>query len=143
MVSEINRAWSWLGFVADEVILTNDFGNVILRTENNDYWRICPEELTCKKIAENISELEHLLSDPEFLLDWQMTAFVAAAKKKLGGLEEGRKYCLKIPGVLDGDYQDLNFGTISFSELILCSGDLAFQIKDLKDGDEVDIIKTD
>jgi len=139
MLLEINNAWSWKGFIATEVILTNDFGNVIFKTEKNDFWRICPEELTCERIADNNFELEQLLTAPEFDLDWQMSRYVNAARNKLGRLENEEKYCLKVPGVLGGDYNDDNFGKIGFSELLSFSGDAAFQIKDLKDGDKFEI----
>ena len=29
MITEINKAWNWKGFNANEVILTNDFGTDI------------------------------------------------------------------------------------------------------------------
>ncbi|MFH4968759.1 hypothetical protein V8G61_11205 [Gaetbulibacter sp. M240] len=42
-----------------------------------------------------------------------------------------------MPAVIGGEYKISNIGKISFSELISFSGDLGFQIKDLKVGQKV------
>jgi hypothetical protein len=49
MISEINKSWNWKGITAIEIIHTNDFGNVIFKTNKNDFWSICPEEISCEK----------------------------------------------------------------------------------------------
>lgn len=137
MIAEINKAWNWKGFNATEIIRTNDFGNVIFKTDKNEYWRICPEETSCEKIAESNSEFDRLLTDSEFIEDWEMTNLVVVAKLELGELEENQKYCLKMPAIIGGEYDKSNIGKINFSELISFSGDLGFQIKDLKDGQKI------
>ena len=137
MIAEINRAWNWKGFNATEIVRTNDFGNVIFKTDKNDYWRICPEEISCGKIAESEPEFNKISSDSEFIEDWEMTNLVKIAKSELGELKENEKYCLKMASVIGGEYEKSNLGKISFSELIAFSGDLGFQIKDLKDGQKI------
>ncbi len=137
MIAEINKAWNWKGFNATEIIRTNDFGNVIFKTDKNEYWRICPEETSCQKIAESESEFDRLSTDSEFIEDWEMTNLVEVAKSELGELAENQKYCLKMPAVVGGNYEKSNIGKISFIELISFSGDLGFQIKDLKDGQKI------
>jgi hypothetical protein len=42
-----------------------------------------------------------------------------------------------MPAVIGGKYEGSNIGKINFSELIAFSGDLGFQIKDLKDGQKI------
>ncbi|WP_179345884.1 T6SS immunity protein Tdi1 domain-containing protein [Winogradskyella ursingii] len=137
MIAEINKAWNWKGFNATEIVRTNDFGNVIFKTDKNEYWRICPEEISCKKIAESESEFNKISSDSEFIEDWEMTNLVNIAKSELGELKENEKYCLKMSAVIGGEYEKSNLGKISFVELIAFSGDLGFQIKDLKDGQKI------
>jgi len=137
MIDEINKAWNWKEIKAVEIMYVNDFGNIIFKNDNNEYWRICPEELTCEKIAKSESELNKLMSDSEFISDWQMINLVEVAKSKLGTLEEGQKYCLKMPAVIGGEYSELNLGKIDFLKLIGLSGDLGFQIKDIKDGERI------
>ncbi|WP_394747648.1 T6SS immunity protein Tdi1 domain-containing protein [Spongiimicrobium salis] len=137
MVDSINKAWHWLGFHATKIIGTNDFGNVIFKTENGEFWRLCPEEISCKKIAASQSELDHLYHDSQFIEDWEMTNFKRLAKSELGELHKNQKYCLKKPAAIGGKYVASNIGKISFEELISFSGSLGFQIKDLKDGQKI------
>lgn len=137
MIAEINKAWGWKGFTAIEIVRANDFGNVIVKADQDEYWRICPEEISCEKIANSESELDRLLHDSEFIADWDMANLVEMARAEVGELGKQEKYCLKIPAVLGGRYEKENLGKISFAELILFSGDLGFQIKDLKDGQKI------
>jgi hypothetical protein len=69
-----------------------------------------------------------------------MERLVDLATAKLGPPDKGRCFCLKIPAVLGGAYGPENFETISLSELISCSGDLASQIKDVPDGAKVSLV---
>ena len=103
------------------------------------FWRICPEELSCDRIAASADEYAELLRDEEFDVDWRMEALVDTAAEKLGPLAEGRCYCLKLPAVLGGAYDAANLGTNSLFELISFSGDMAEQIKDVPDGEAVTI----
>ena len=139
MITEINKAWNWKGFNAIEIIQTNEFGNIIFKTDKKEYWRICPEESNCEKIAKTESEFNKISSESEFLEDWEMTNLINIAKSELGELNENEKYCLKIPAIIGGEYEKSNFGKISFSGLIAFSGDLGFQIKDLKDGQKIEL----
>lgn len=143
MTENINKAWKWKGIVAKEIIDVNDFGNVIFLTEKNEYWRICPEELSCKKVASTKKDWEKLKVKSDFIEDWRMTSLVECAKNIMGELKADEKYYLKIPSVLGGAYNESNIGKISFSELIAFCGDTAFQIKDLEDGQKVTIKITD
>lgn len=59
-----------------------------------------------------------------------MRSLVEQAREKSGPLPEGRKYCLKIPAILGGEYGGDNLATISLLELIRASGHLAQQTKD-------------
>lgn len=137
MITEINKAWNWKGFNATEIIRTNEFGNVIFKTDKNEYWRICPEEISCEKIAETESEFDRISASSEFIEDWEMKNLVNIAISELGELKENEKFCLKMSAVIGGEYEKSNLGKISFSELIAFSGDLGFQIKDLKDGQKI------
>ncbi len=101
------------------------------------YWRLCPEDVYCKVIAENRDELDALSTNQEFLADWYMQALAETAKDKLDPLEEGRKYYLVIPNVLGGEYGISNIKTAPLVEIIQLSGDIRRQIKDLPDGAQV------
>jgi hypothetical protein len=137
IIAELKDAWGWIGLRPIQLIVENDFGNLIIEDEDGCYWRLCPEELSCSVVAASRHDLERLFSDQEFLQDWHMHHLVEQAREAYGPLPADRKYCLKIPAVLSGQYVVENFGTITLRELISVSGDLAHQIKDLPEGSQV------
>ncbi|MCF6133465.1 T6SS immunity protein Tdi1 domain-containing protein [Flavobacterium wongokense] len=136
-LQNINESWKWKNIEAVEIIQTNDFGNVIFKNSEEEYWRICPEEVSCEKLAGNKLEFENLVGQTEFIKDWEMKNLVEMAKSKLGKLSANQSYCLKMPAPIGGKYEESNLGKIDFSELLSFSGDLARQIENLKDGDEI------
>ena len=139
MISTIRDAWSWSGLDPAEIVGTNAFGNYLVRAADGTYWRICPEDLSCEKIAENESAYFSVLSDEEFMTDWEMQPLVELATRRFGTQPADRCFCLKMPGVLGGEYSADNLGTISREELLSFAGDTARQIKDLPDGAKVEI----
>lgn len=140
MIETIRQAWwSWTGLDPAEIIAINLFGNVIVRATDGAYWRICPEELSCRRVADNPNAFEALTSQDEFKVDWDMSNLVDLASKTLGHVAKGHSYCLKLPAVIGGTYEATNMGTIPLNALILSSGDLAEQIKDIPDGEHVSL----
>jgi Domain of unknown function (DUF1851) len=55
-------------------------------------------------------------------------------REKCGPLSEGRKYCLKIPGLLGGQYSSDNLATAPLVELVRLAGDIGRQTCDFPDG---------
>jgi len=109
----------------------------MIKDDEDRYWRLCPEDLYCKIVAHNQIELDELSQNQDFLQDWYMNSTVADAKAQLGPLRPGFKYCLKIPGILGGEYGGENLAMISLCELIKASGYIAQQIENLPDGARV------
>lgn len=138
LIESITAEWGWTGIEPEEIVSENDFGNLIVRDIKGRYWRICPEDLRCERVADNREEIMLLLNDQEFLHDWYMTALVEDAQARLGPLGAGRKYCLKIPSVLGGEYVGQNLGMIGLDELIRTSGYIAKEIDNLPDGAKVE-----
>jgi len=143
LISVVKEAWGWTGLEPDRIVGDNDFGNLMIKDRSGVYWLLCPEDLSCEVIARSRAELDQLSQDREFLRDWYMRDLVAAARDRLGPLRPGFKYCLRIPGVLGGEYGGDNLGTISLSELISASGYIAQQIEDLPDGAQVKLSVVD
>lgn len=143
IIEEIRLAWGWAGLIPDEIVGQNDFGNLIVRDVEGKYWRICPEKLGCEVVANSKAQLDVLSNDQEFLHDWNMKNLIAVATSKLGTLSGERKYCLKIPGVLGGQYEESNFATVTLTELIRSSGHLAHEVQYLPEGAQIRLIATD
>jgi hypothetical protein len=139
MLDIVRKAWGWIGLDPAEVVATNAFGNLIVRATDGAYWRICPEDLSCARVADTANAFAAILSGEEFQTDWEMSRLVELARQKLGPLPEGRCYCLKMPAVVGGSYDVANMETISLDELISFSGYFAEQIKDLPDGSQIQI----
>lgn len=139
LIAEIRKAWGWVGINPVEIVGENDFGNLIIKDNDSKYWRLCPEDVYCKVIAEDRAELDILSKEQDFLFDWNMGTLVDAAKSIIGPLGEGRKYCLVIPGVLGGSYDISNIKSGPLVELIRFSGDLGKQIRDLPDGTQTEL----
>jgi hypothetical protein len=139
LIRKIDEAWGWVGLDAEEVVGENDFGNLMIKDKAGCYWRLVPEDLKCTIVAGSREELDRLSQDQDFLADWHMSKLVEDARRELGDLTKGRKYCLSIPGALGGRYDVSNVRTIELFELIGISGDIARQIRHIPDGASVEL----
>jgi Domain of unknown function (DUF1851) len=139
LLKAIADAWGWKGIDPAEIVDQNAFGNMIIRTTAGSYWRICPEELDARCIADSRDSFEKMRANPEFALDWEMERLVQQANNALGRPGPGRCYCLKISAVLGGGYDSANIGTIDLIELLASSGDLARQIDGMPDGSKIQL----
>lgn len=129
----MRAGWGFTGLVPSRVVDVNDFGNLLIEDTSGRIWRICPEELSCAPVVAAAQELDDLI----LLDDWKIERLVAIATAKLGVLSEGRCFCLKVPAVLGGRYSADNFAMMGLAELIVVSGDVASQVKDLPDGAQI------
>ncbi len=139
MTGVISHNWGWLGLEALEIINDNDFGNVIFVDSARRFWRICPEELSCEMIAESRASYDSLMGEDEFRQDWLMAGLVEQAQARYGKQPEGSCFCLKRPAVFGGEYAIENIGTVSRRELVAFAGDVARQLKDVSDGEKVEL----
>ncbi|WP_338523740.1 T6SS immunity protein Tdi1 domain-containing protein [Pseudomonas batumici] len=137
LIEEIEKAWGWTGIKPSLIVGENEFGNFIIKDTTGCYWRLCPEELYCHRVANTRAELDDLSQSQDFLHDWYMKGLVEMAKARLGLLRPGYKYHLKIPAVLGGGYEEENLAMISLAELVNVSGYLAKEIDGLPDGAKV------
>ena len=108
LLEVIQDAWGWVGLDPAEVLRVNLFGNLLVRDTSSAYWRICPEELSCEKVAETADQYQQVIDTPEFQKDWTMSVMVREATASLGEPTAGRVFCLKVPSVLGGKYASEN-----------------------------------
>jgi len=73
-LDDIASAWGWRGVRPRAVIMQNAFGNVIFTDHEGQYWRICPEELSCEVIAVDSAKFLRVQDSDSFLRDWTMQA---------------------------------------------------------------------
>jgi hypothetical protein len=43
ILDDIAKAWGWIGLRPKNVLLQNEFGNVIVQADDGQVWWICPE----------------------------------------------------------------------------------------------------
>lgn len=137
LIPIIEESWGWVGINPSRIVAENDFGNLIIEDTGGRFWRLCPEDPSCKVMANSTSELNALQNNPDFIADWDMRPLTASAKEYLGTLPEGHKYCLKIPSILGGHYEVENVGITNLIELISFSGDIGYQCNNIPDGTKV------
>lgn len=113
ILNEIKDTWGWVGIDPQEVVIENEFGNLIIKDPNDKFWRIYPEEVYSQVVAESIDEYNTLIKTEEFLEDWFTSAMFEEAEKLQGGLVPGQKYHMVISGVLGGEYDGSNVKVVS------------------------------
>ena len=137
VLQSLNDAWGWALENAVSVLAVNEMGNCLVRDHRGQFWRICPEELFAKVVATNEEELRAMQADPVSKKDWQLRGFMGPAEKQLGPLSVGQCYGMTTPAGIGGEYVVSNLKIRPLYEYLAATGSMAFQIKDLEDGDEV------
>ena len=143
LIATIKESWGWAGLDPAQVVGDNDFGNLIIKDHAGRYWRLCPEDPSCKLIAQNRVELDALSHDQKFLHSWYMRELVVQARSAIGPLRHGYKYSLKIPAILGGEYGGSNLASTPLQELVSLAGSVAKQIDGLPDGAKVRLVVTE
>lgn len=135
----IRQEWGWTGLVVAEIVDQNAFGNLLVRDPEQRVWRICPELLSCEVVAADAAAYAALRRDDGFAFDWAMQRLVELARRHVGQLAEGHVYCFKVPPALGAEYDEANMASLALGELIGVTGNIAFQIRDLPPGTQVEI----
>ena len=131
LIDEIRESWSWAGIDPVEIIGENDFGNLLIRDSAGRIWRLCPEDCYCRVVAMDFGQLASLAKNVEFMKDWHMQPLVDEARSRLGPLGQGKKYNLRVPGLLGGEYGGDNLGITTQVELIRASARVAREVSPL------------
>lgn len=131
--------WAWSGVEADELVVRNDFGNLIVKDKQDKFWRLCPEDVYCSVVADSVDAYNTLIQNDEFLEDWHMIGLVSQAQLALGEREEEEAFCLKVPGILGGDYVGPNVVKVALDELLISAGKLGAHIDGQAEGAKIDL----
>lgn len=129
ILESVIQYWGWTGIKPVKVIAENEFGNIIMQDESEQFWRLCPEDLYCDVIADDKDDYNDLVKDEEFNQDWFMDVIVHKATEKHGALQDGFKFHLLEPGALGGKYAVFNIKPVEFIQQIKFSGELAQQLE--------------
>jgi len=58
LIAIVEESCGWTGLKPALIVGDNDFGNLMVKDPEGRYWRLCPEELSCKVIASTKVELD-------------------------------------------------------------------------------------
>jgi hypothetical protein len=118
------------------IVARNSFGNIVVACADGGLWRVCPEELSAKKIRDDANVSAALL-DEAFQEDWLFENVAAAAHDALGPLSGGQCYAFKIWPIMGGAFTADNMYLAVMTEWLAVSGDVGKQIKDLPSGTKI------
>jgi hypothetical protein len=124
LLQAISEGWSWKLGTPVGVVATNRFGNVIVRNQNGDFYRIMPEEWQCELLARTPAELDEKRKTESFVRDWEMTPLVDRAVAAHCPLAVGECFFLVVPGMLGCKYAEENIRKITLPELLSYSGSM-------------------
>ncbi len=133
------KGWSWAIHDDFEVILVNSMANVLLKTINGKYHRICPEELSCYIFAHCEEEAFKKFNDNGCKQDWQLLGMIDLLEEHYGSLNEDECYTMTVPAVIGGQYELENMDIGNLYKYIIHTGKLAKQIERLIDGETVEL----
>ena len=51
IIDEVIESWGWVGIRPAEIVAENDFGNLIIKDAEDNFWRLCPEDVYCEIVA--------------------------------------------------------------------------------------------
>lgn len=139
IIEVLNKSWGWATPEIQRVLAVNSMANCFALDVKGCYWRICPEELSATKVADNAEQIQDVFADPEYKKDWQLLGLIDPAEDYFGKLKIGECYAMIKPAVLGGEYSIKNLRIGSIYEYLSFSGELALKTKDLKQGDKVSI----
>ncbi len=139
ILAAVETSWGWAFPKVDQILAVNGMGNVFLKTVDGNHWRICPEELSVSLVADNDAEATAVFESKDFKADWQLQGMIKQAEKHFGTLSQGQCYGMEEPAVIGGEYELHNLFVADVVEYLIYTGKLAEQIKDVPDGEMVDL----
>jgi len=142
ITKDLLREWQWLVGNDMKIIHVLRSGDAILADNKGFIYRLVTGEGKYMKIADTLKEFDKKMLDHEFYKEQTLEPVVAKLQKEKP-LKENQVYSFTTLPVLGGTYTVENMYPLSVEEHFSVTGDICFQIKDLKDGEKVQIKVTD
>ena len=142
IIESPNSSWNWVVPEIQQILAVNSMANCFVKDINGHCWRVCPEELSATLVAKTDQEVQDVFNNPDYKIDWQLLGLIDPAEEYLGKLKKGECFAMVKPAIIGGEYSINNLRVGSIYEYLSLTGDIAYQTKDLKDGDQVSICIT-
>jgi hypothetical protein len=133
--------WSWLIGGGWTALVVSAVGDVFLVNPAGAIARLDTGAGRLEKLAETLGEFEAALDDPTIVAEWFLEGVVD--ELRVGGkcLNRGQCYGFTILPIFEGrSYMSENRFPVSATEHIRFTGDMHLQLRDVSDGDSVEIV---
>lgn len=134
-------AWSWLLGDGWSPLLVSAVGDVFLVNSSGAVARLDTGAGRLEILRESLKLFEAALGDPTIVADWFLESVVEELRSQGKPLSRGQCYGFTLlPIFSGGTYESANRFCISAAEHIEFSGDMHLQLKDVPDGDPVEVV---
>jgi hypothetical protein len=139
-VASAMAEWSWLLGSSWSPILVSAAGDVFLTDSTGAVARLDTGVGALEPVAETREEFEAALDDPSTVADWFLEPVVNELRSEGKQLDRGQCYGFTIlPIFQQGSYEASNRFCLTATEHIRVTGAMHLQLKDMADGETVQI----
>jgi hypothetical protein len=139
---DILTEWRWLIGEDKKVVYIFKSGDAILSDSEDAVYRLDAGAGVLVNVADNLEEFDKKMDDKDFYNSTTLAPLISRLEQEKP-LKEDQVYSyIKLP-LFGGEYNTENMYPLSVEEHFGITGDICFQAKDLKDGDQVEINVTE
>lgn len=138
VLDSVNEGWAWTGIRFVEIHAQSVMGHLMLSDEEGCYYYLDTDGMRMEPLG-NLDAAKAHFAREETREIWEARGLIDPARERLGDPPEGSVFTLNPRDWITGDYKHENMCHLPLQEIVFLSGDLARQIKDLPDGQEIQI----
>jgi enolase len=129
----LQAGWGWTGVDFAGILAASPMGHCIVADTGDVLHYLDPDMGTLTRVGDE-GEMAAWLEQPENTVVWLADRLVAAARERLGPATGDEVYSLGLDAMAAGDYAHENLVKVPLAQLLLHSGDLARQLRDMPEG---------
>lgn len=131
--------WSELLPEDFSILMANAFGDLFIETSDGAVALLDINAGSLATLAESRDAFLSKLGDERNAAAWLYLPLVATLRERGSVLHPGECYAFSRPPVLGGEYHPENVRIADFAGHLAFCGDIAEQLRDVEDGDEVEL----
>lgn len=138
LLDAVNEGWGWSGLTAKKVHAISPMGHLLISDEEDCFYYLDTDGLALHALGNEQAAQTHFANEENKKL-WDAPGVVEQARVTHGDPPRGSVFTYEIAAMVEGDYSTDRMCILPLEELVLVSGSLANQIKDLPDGSQIAI----
>jgi hypothetical protein len=135
--------WQWLLEEDMKPVLVTSLGDMFLMTEDQRVFWLAIGEGTIEQVAGSETHFQTQLKDDELFAEWFLPHIVVELKESGKELSKGEVFGFKELPLIGGEYEVANYVKIDVEEHFSYTGRLHEKLKDLPEGETVEISMLD